>query len=50
MSHTLARYGSPGRLAPVIAKYAVAFVRSLEPALHSAEAKLRMLIANACCD
>jgi dienelactone hydrolase len=47
MSHALTRYGSPGPLAPVIAKYAVAFVRPLEPALHRTEAKLRMLIVNA---
>jgi hypothetical protein len=47
LSHALTRYGSPGPLAPVIAKYVVAFVRPLEPALHSADAKLRMLIVNA---
>jgi predicted alpha/beta hydrolase family esterase len=50
MSHALTRYGSPDPLAPVIAKYAVAFVRPLEPALHRTEAKLRMLIVNARCD
>jgi hypothetical protein len=50
MSHALTRSGSPDRLAPVIAKYAVHFVRPLEPVLHRAEAKLRMLIVNARCD
>jgi hypothetical protein len=50
MTHALARYGSPDVLARVIAKYAVAFVRPLEPALHRADSKLRMLIVNACGD
>jgi dienelactone hydrolase len=49
-SHALTRYGIPDPLAPVIAKYAVAFVRPLEPALHKAAASLRMLIVNARCD
>src|SRR5262245_14978649 len=50
MSHALTRYGSPERVARLVAKYAVAFVRPLEPVLHRAEAKLRMLIVNARCD
>jgi hypothetical protein len=50
LSHALTRNGSPDSLAPVIAKYAVAFVRPLEPALHKAGATLRMLIVNARCD
>ena len=50
MSHALTRYGSPEGLAQLAAKYAVVFVRPLEPVPHRAETKLRMLIVNARCD
>jgi hypothetical protein len=48
MSHALTRHGRSDRVARMVACLAFAFVRPLEPALHSAAAaKLRMLILNA---